>query len=90
MDEIVLLKNVINRRDKIIADMRTKMLSEIVHLRESLFKKRKSKAKIYRADMFDSLDMLDPKIIEIVNLKITDVKDKCQEKLDLLQKKFDE
>jgi hypothetical protein len=89
IDEIKLLKCVIDRRDKIIADMRTKMLAEIVQLREALFKKRK-KDKVFRADMFDSLDMMDPKIQEIMKAKLKDVQDKHDEKMGILQKKFDE
>lgn len=90
LDEIRLLKAVIERRDKIIADMRTKMLAEIVHLRDALFKRRKTKEMVFRADMFDSVEMLDPKIVEIVNAKINDIKDKCQEQIEILQRKFDE
>jgi hypothetical protein len=89
IDEIKSLKSVIERRDKIISDMRSQMLSEIIHLRESLFR-RKSKLQPYRADQFNTMSMLTPEMNEIIISKINDAKEKYQEEIEALQKRLEE
>ena len=75
-EEIKSLKLVVERRDAMIAEMRTKMLTEIVQLRDSLFKRKKDKNQSYRADMFNNLDMLDPKVAEVVQIHISEIEEK--------------
>ena len=67
-----------------IADMRSKMLLEIVQLRDSLFKRKKDKQPSFRADMFNSLEMLDPKVAEVVQMHISEVTEKHKQQHDVI------
>ena len=71
--------------------MREKLLKEIIHLREALFKKQRDKeATVYRADFFETTEILDESVLKILNEKMSDMRQHYEGKLGKLNKKLEE